>query len=1172
MYFRSGRMMQKNRHKLIILALDSQGQSTSVFIVSILIISILLFPGVLFNSSFERNVMASITGSDSTHARPADITIAGNVEWRTDSDVDEHINVGGDPNETRSFFVTGTLTIFPGVTVEFASATKLYVQGTLIIKGTPEQPVNFTSNLSPPSAGDWDGLQYLAGSNGYVNHSNINYCTNGVLLTGADNIRVTNCSINKAFIGIKSDSGSHDNQIDFNEIYDCDTGMGFYNSNFNVIKNNVINNTTATGLSIGDRSNNNRIELNQIFNGTGRGISLSGKANNNTILSNEIHAHLQDGIRCSDSSYNVFKFNEIYLNQKDGIIVYFGSDRNLFQENTINNNDLSGFSVGGVTSGQVIDNEIIGNKYGFSAESSTGIEFVNNTLVTSTIYDILVSQVSNISSINNTFNSSKVMVYDFSLFYVYWHMFLETRDENDAFTSALVNITNSYSEIIIPDIMIAGKLDWIKCLGSIYRSEGQDTSMNPYWVLADNGSKVQKMGFDMSKKSRTCVVKFLYYPPPESTLPSSLQFAEDSKFKVNLSNYFTSSEVLDYDVEVLSGGNITYIFNEETKILSGTPPANWNGQEVIRASVLANLGGKLSRECRIEITPVNDPPIINKTIPGFQKQEGTPPWELNLSSYATDNDLIYGDTLTWFVTEIDDSFLNITVTNNSQVLRFTMQNEDLTGNKNLTVWVRDQAGAKDSRKIWVNITPINDDPRLTNMMVLPTSGFINTSFNFSVRYFDPDGDQPNYVTVKIDNKTTYQMIETNPDDQNVLDGKDYYYTTTLSSKAHYFWFECSDGQGGYNITPRINGPLVTMPDKGFFKGQVIDKDTKTPIVGANVSIKSIDNGNSSIGLYTTTDSTGNYSFLNLAEGQYQLYATADGYKDSNVFLRTIVKGAMKILDFELEKLPVDIGDTPITLVWIEANRTNISQYGAIDFIGHAEDLDGDILTYEWNFADGTGKILGKQVSHTFYDNGTFNVTLKVRDTDGNEVSDSIVIKVTPAEFPYPTNGDGDGSTDGTSGDAESSVDNFTMLISILIIIIIIVVLIVVFMFIQIRRRMQEEEVQRLAEKENQKRMRAAEIRQRKKRERELEFVDREKRNVEQVNLLITEMHSRKAQHRGARGNGRSREGGPRKGKLRSATAEADEVDDAEDDNSLETGRKKEKSNNRKVTKRRKRSE
>lgn len=1109
------------------------------------------------------NVATGTQATTTRGPRPDEIDLTGDNVWRSDSDVPVHNNLG--------FKVTSgaSLTIYHGVTVEFDNGRQLLVVGTLRIIGTEEQPVNLTSRSSTPTTGDWIGVKFTEGSIGYINHSNISFSNKGVHLVGADNIRITNCSIIESNFGINSDSGSHDNRVDFNEIYECDTGIGFYNSNFNIIKNNIINNTTATGLSMGDHSSNNRIELNHIFNGTTRGISLSGKANNNTILSNEIHAHVQDGIRCSDSLDNVFKFNEIYLNQKDGIIVYFGSHRNLFQDNTINNNDLSGFSAVGITSSQVLDNEIIGNKYGFSAEGSTGIEFVNNTLVTSTMYDIIVSQVSNISGINNTFNSSKVMVYDFSLFYVYWYMFLETRDENDAFTSAVVNITNSYSKIIIPDIMIAGKLDWIKCLGSIYRSEGQDTSMNLYWVLADNGSKVQKMGFDMSKKSRTCIVKFLYYPPPESTLPSNLQFAEDSKFKVNLSNYFTSSEVLEYDVEVLSGGDITYLFNEETKILSGTPPANWNGQEVIRASVLANLGGKLSRECIIEITPINDPPIINKTIPGFQKSEGTPPWELNLSGYANDNDLIYGDTLTWYVTEVDDSFLNITVSNGSQVLRFALQNEDLAGNKNLTVWVKDQEGAKDNQKIWVNITSLNDEPRLTNMMVLPTSGFINTSFIFSVRYYDPDGDLPNYITIKIDNKSSYQMVETSPDDQNVLDGKDYSYTTTLSSKAHYFWFECSDGQGGYNITPRIDGPLVTMPDKGSFRGQVIDKDTKNPIMGANVSMKSIDLGNSSIELYTITDSTGNYSFLNLAEGQYQLYATADGYKDSNVFPRTIVKGIMKILDFELEKLPADIGDTPITLVWIEANRSNISQYEAIDFIGHAEDLDGDILTYEWNFADGTGEIFGKQVSHTFYDNGTFNVTLKVSDTDGNEISDSIVIKVNPAEFPYPTNGDGDGGTDGTSGDSESSADNYTMLISILILIVIIVVLIVVFMFIQIRRRMHEEEARHQAEEAKQRRMRAAEIRRRKKRERELEFVDREKRNVEQVNLLITEMHSRRAPRRGP-GRSGHQDRGPRKGKLRAS--EVDAVDDAEDDNTLETGRKKKKPNNRRVTKRRKPSE
>ena len=101
-------------------------------------------------------------------------------------------------------------------------------------------------------------------------------------------------------------------------------------------------------------------------------------------------------------------------------------------------------------------------------------------------------------------------------------------------------------------------------------------------------------------------------------------------------------------------------------------------------------------------------------------------------------------------------------------------------------------------------------------------------------------------------------------------------------------------------------------------------------------------------------------------------------------------------------------------------------------------------------------------------------------------------------------------------------------------------------------------------------MRAAEIRRRKKRERELEFVDREKRNVEQVNLLIADMHTSRVQRRGARGGGRGQTRGHIKGKLH--TSEFDEVDDAEDNNSVETKRKKKKSNNRRVNKRRKPSE
>jgi hypothetical protein len=174
-----------------------------------------------------------------------------------------------------------------------------------------------------------------------------------------------------------------------------------------------------------------------------------------------------------------------------------------------------------ILAGEVIENDILNNGAGISFQNTVEVHFENNT-ISSSIVDIVLEQLSEIDSINNSFNSSKVSVYDLSLLNIYWYMFLETRDDSNSITNAEVNITNASSGVIVPDTMIDGYLDWILCLGSIYTSYGQNTSMNPYWVAADNGTKYLKMGFDMSGGNKKCIVKFKYYPPPVSTLPEEM--------------------------------------------------------------------------------------------------------------------------------------------------------------------------------------------------------------------------------------------------------------------------------------------------------------------------------------------------------------------------------------------------------------------------------------------------------------------------------------------------------------------------------------------------------------------------------------------------------------------------------------------------------------------------
>ena len=59
----------------------------------------------------------------------------------------------------------------------------------------------------------------------------------------------------------------------------------------------------------------------------------------------------------------------------------------------------------------------------------------------------------------------------------------------------------------------------------------------------------------------------------------------------------------------------------------------------------------------------------------------------------------------------------------------------------------------------------------------------------------------------------------------------------------------------------------------------------------------------------------------------------------------------------------------------------------------SEDPDGDPLTYEWDFGDGTAKSTEANPTHVFTTSGTFSVQLKVTDSSGKSGSSSIVVTV-----------------------------------------------------------------------------------------------------------------------------------------------------------------------------------
>ncbi len=119
-------------------------------------------------------------------------------------------------------------------------------------------------------------------------------------------------------------------------------------------------------------------------------------------------------------------------------------------------------------------------------------------------------------------------------------------------------------------------------------------------------------------------------------------------------------------------------------------------------------------------------------------------------------------------------------------------------------------------------------PSLVNGDITPSTGNQTTLFNYTVDYYDQDGNPPLRIDVVI-NGENYPMFKVNPLDENYTDGCGYYFTTFLQPGSYDYYFECEDYKFKYSTStyfgptvsenPNENSPTLTIgqvhPDNGL---------------------------------------------------------------------------------------------------------------------------------------------------------------------------------------------------------------------------------------------------------------------------------------------------------------------------------------------------------------------
>lgn len=119
------------------------------------------------------------------------------------------------------------------------------------------------------------------------------------------------------------------------------------------------------------------------------------------------------------------------------------------------------------------------------------------------------------------------------------------------------------------------------------------------------------------------------------------------------------------------------------------------------------------------------------------------------------------------------------------------------------------------------------------------------------------------------------------------------------------------------------------------------------------------------------------------------------YSAVGTFIATLTvndgRGGLNTVSDSIRVLPKP-NTAPLAV--ISANKTTGLAPLVVNFDASASsDLDGDALTYLWNFGDGTTNSTAKIVSHTFAAIGNYTVTLTVKDGKGGTDVKTILIAV-----------------------------------------------------------------------------------------------------------------------------------------------------------------------------------
>jgi hypothetical protein len=285
----------------------------------------------------------------------------------------------------------------------------------------------------------------------------------------------------------------------------------------------------------------------------------------------------------------------------------------------------------------------------------------------------------------------------------------------------------------------------------------------------------------------------------------------------------------------------------------------------------------------------------------------------------------------------------------------------------------------------------------------PGFGFINTRFNFSVRYTDLDNDSAVSLTLNITGGTSnlgsWDMLpfELDPNDTNNTDGKWYYLNMSNFARGtnYTFHFAAEDPTGLWVESETKDGPfvlnseprIITSNDQGAEEGLLYYVDYEAEDLE--------DTGNLIWSRYT------NSSWLNINPSNGTLYGIPPTGIQGSYWVNVTVNDGFGGVDWTNFSLVV--GDTIAPIA--NAGSDGVAYEDVPHpFDGTNSSDNSGVLNFTWYFGDGSIGYGGKP-THIYIREGSYLVAVIVKDPLNNENMD--VINVTVINNPPVADAGGD---------------------------------------------------------------------------------------------------------------------------------------------------------------------